>query len=427
MYGRNLKNFSAEDFRDDVAIQQWSKDTEDPSLLTYDLVWRLNGCAERHGPTEKLKPKEVKLKLKPWITLEIQKLIKVRDRLFARKKRQPENKHVDLIHSQARNRVNRLLKKSKKDHYDSYFEEHNTNIKKTWEGIRKIVNVKKSTKFSISHLSINGKIVDDSLDIANSFNDFFVNVGPETEKTIPKIPSKSPEQFLKNRNQFEFIIAHISVEEVVEIIASLPLKATGHASIPMKFLKIVADIVAIPLCKIINLSFSKGIFPELLKTAKVIALFKSGSTEELNNYRPISLLPVFDKIIEKIVHKQLYAFLEEHDILFKNQFGFRKRTSTGHSLIEITEKIKEGIDSGKFGCGIFIDLKKAFDTVNHAILLKKLEHYGIRGSMLKWFESYLTNRKQCFLQWRYIRSQRHNMWSTPGVRPGSSSFFTLHQ
>ena len=102
--------------------------------------------------------------------------------MFARKKRQPENKHVDLIHSQARNRVNRLLKKSKKDHYDSYFEEHNTNIKKTWEGIRKIVNVKKSTKFSISHLSINGKIVDDSLDIANSFNDFFVNVGPETEK-----------------------------------------------------------------------------------------------------------------------------------------------------------------------------------------------------------------------------------------------------
>ena len=132
---------------------------------------------------------------------------------------------------------------------------------------------------------------------------------PRQKKTIPKIPSKSPEQFLKNRNQFEFIIAHISVEEVVEIIASLPLKATGHASIPIKFLKIVADIVAIPLCKIINLSFSKGIFSELLKTAKVIALFKSGSTEELNNYRPISLLPVFDKIIEKIVQKQLYAFL----------------------------------------------------------------------------------------------------------------------
>ena len=111
-------------------------------------------------------------------------------------------------------------------------------------------------------------------------------------------------------------------------------------------------------------------FPETLKTSKVIALFKGGSTEELNNYRPISLLPIFDKIIEKIVHRQLYAFLDEHGAFFKNQFGFKKRTSTGHSLIEITEKIKESVDSGKFGCGIFIDLKKAFDTVNHKILLK---------------------------------------------------------
>ena len=94
------------------------------------------------------------------------------------------------------------------------------------------------------------------------------------------------------------------------------------------------------------------------------------------------------------MHKQLYKFLEDHNILFKNQFGFRKKCSTAHSLIEITEKIKESIDSGKFGCGIFIDLKKAFDTVNHKILLQKLEHYGVRGTILKWFESYLSDRKQ---------------------------------
>ena len=94
------------------------------------------------------------------------------------------------------------------------------------------------------------------------------------------------------------------------------------------------------------------------------------------------------------MHSQLYDFFEYHQVLFKNQFGFRKKCSTAHSLIEITEKIKESIDSGKFGCGIFIDLKKAFDTVNHDILLRKLEHYGVRGPILKWFESYLTNRKQ---------------------------------
>ena len=113
---------------------------------------------------------------------------------------------------------------------------------------------------------------------------------------------------------------------------------------------------------------------------KVIPLHKGGSTQDLNNFRPISLLSIFDKIIEKILHKRLYQFLEHH-ILFENQFGFRKDNST-YALTEITEKIKESIDRGKFGCGIFIDLRKAFDTANHGILLKKLEH-GVRGMLLE--------------------------------------------
>ena len=175
------------------------------------------------------------------------KIISCKRSSVCKEKRQPDNEHVRSIYNLARNRVSRILEKSQKEHYDSYFEEHNTNIKKTWEGIRKIVNVKKSTKFSVSHLNLNGKMVDDSVGIANGFNNFFVNVGPETEKNVPKVPNRSPEQYLKNRIQTEFIIAHISEEEIVELIASLPNKATGHASIPLKYLKIVADIIAIPL------------------------------------------------------------------------------------------------------------------------------------------------------------------------------------
>ena len=110
------------------------------------------------------------------------------------------------------------------------------------------------------------------------------------------------------------------------------------------------------------------------KIAKVLPLFKGGSSEDLSNYRPISLLSIFDKIIKKLMHKQLYDFFEAHNILFDNQFGFRKRNSTVYALMEITERIRETIDSGKFGCGIFIDLKKAFDTVNHKILLNEREH-----------------------------------------------------
>ena len=159
-----------------------------------------------------------------------------------------------------------------------------------------------------------------------------------------------------------------------------------------------------------------GVFPDALKISEVIPIHKGGSTEEINNYRPISLLSVFDKIIEKLMHKRLYEFLQEHKILFQNLFGFRKNNSTTFALLEITEKIKETIDNKKYGCGIFIDLRKAFDTVNHEILLKKLEHYGIRGKALTWFTSYLTNRKQyVFLNGECSKSN----YITCGVPQGS--------
>ena len=133
MYGRNMKKFTDTAFKEDVSIQQWRQDTDDPSTLMSDMFWRLEGCADRHCPIEKLTPREVKLKLKPWITPEIQNIMKIRDRLFARTKRQPENDHIRTVYNQTRNRVSRLLDKSQKEHYESYFEEHTINIKKTDE------------------------------------------------------------------------------------------------------------------------------------------------------------------------------------------------------------------------------------------------------------------------------------------------------
>ena len=130
-----------------------------------------------------------------------------------------------------------------------------------------------------------------------------------------------------------------------------------------------------------------------MKIVKVIPIHKGRSTDDMNNYCPKSLLSVFDKIMEKLMYKRLYNFMEESNILYDKQFGFRKNNSAVNALMEITEKIKESVDKGKFGCGIFIDLCKTFDTVNHNILLTKLEHYGVRGVLLQWFESYLSNQK----------------------------------
>ena len=245
-----------------------------------------------------------------------------------------------------------------------------------------------------SQLNVGGNIIDDDKELASNFNHFFVNVGLSTENAIPKVPNISPSKFLKNRNQINFVIAYISNEEILDIINSLENKSTGPFSIPVKLLSLISDLIIIPLAFIINMSIQSGVYPELLKVVKVIPIHKGGSTQDINNYRHISLLSVFDKIIEKVMHKWLYSFLENNDILFHNQFGFRRNNSTVFALIQITEKIKSSIDNGKIGCGIFIDLRKAFDTVNHNILLTKLEHYGIRDNMLSWFQSYLSNRKQ---------------------------------
>ena len=149
-----------------------------------------------------------------------------------------------------------------------------------------------------------------------------------------------------------------------------------------------------PLCDIFNLSFTTGIYPDKLKLSETIPVFKKGSKLEVSNYRPISLLSNINKILEKLMYIRVYNFLEQHKCIYEQQFGFREKHSTTHALINITETIREAIDNNKIVCGVFVDLKKAFDTVNHPILLKKLQYYGIRGNANDWFQSYLDNRQQ---------------------------------
>ena len=178
----------------------------------------------------------------------------------------------------------------------------------------------------------------------NNFNDFFVNVGPDTDAKIPVTVNNSHKSYLKDRNVHEFIVSHVTEDEILEIIKLLENKSTGPYSIPLKLLNIIPDLIVEPLCRLINNSFLQGIFPDFLKIVKVIPIHKGNSIQDMNNYRPISLLSIFDKIMEKLMHRRLYKFLEESNILYEKQYGFRKGNSTIFSLIEITEKIKESID-----------------------------------------------------------------------------------
>ena len=164
--------------------------------------------------------------------------------------------------------------------------------------------------------------------------------------------------------------------------------------IPVKLLKLLNLPISIDLAILINESFLSGILPEKLKIAKVIPIFKKGLATSKSNHRPISLLPVFSELFEKIMHQRLSKFLEVCEVLFCMQFGFRTGHSTDHALISLTETIKSSLDKNRFSCGIFIEIQMAFDTVNHGILLKTLEHYGIHGTALSWFQSYLSDERQ---------------------------------
>ena len=193
----------------------------------------------------------------------------------------------------------------------------------------------------------------------------------------------------------EFHFNNVSVNDVQKSISNLKTKSSfGHDGISTKLLKKINDIISPPLTLVINQSLNTGIFPDTLKVAKVMPLLKKGDNNLLNNYRPISLLPAISKVFEKIVYRQIYSYLEQHNLLLKSQYGFRTDHSTELAGLEFVDRILHDMDNKQFPLAIFLDLSKAFDTLDHTILLTKLKHYGILGVPLKWFTSYLSNRKQ---------------------------------
>ena len=189
-----------------------------------------------------------------------------------------------------------------------------------------------------------------------------------------------------------FFLRPTEESEVKKIIAELKDGAPGKDGIMSKCLKCISDHVAIHLTRLINLYFSQGIFPNELKVALVSPLYKAKDPMIFSNYRPIPLLPLFSKILEKLMYNRLLSFLNKCKIMNKNQFGFRNNHFTSMALLIMLENIRNALDNGECAIGIFLDFKKAFGTVNHDILLNKLYNYGIRGIALKWFKSYLSNQ-----------------------------------
>ena len=182
---------------------------------------------------------------------------------------------------------------------------------------------------------------------------------------------------------------------VLELISDIsPNKATGFDEISAKIIKMAAPTIVSSLTHIINLSLFSGVIPQEWKSAKIVPIFKSGSATDRANYRPISVLPVLSKIIEKVVHKQMTDYLSENSILFVNQSGFRHGHSTTTALLNVIEDLSHSIDNGSVTGFVALDLKRAFDTVDHYILLEKLKLYGFDDVSVRWFKNYLSDRTQ---------------------------------
>ena len=327
----------------------------------------------------------------PWLCDSLKKLIKLKNKLYVL-----ANKHDTLYNKTRYLKFKRSLRiamlSAEKKYYNDLIMTYKGNSKKTWDVIKTVINQKKKSS-AFPEFFVNGCLVSEPHTIANKFNDYFSNIGNNLAKKIPPA-SCSFQDFLTERNVESIFLKPVQSKEILDIIMSMKNGSPGVDGIPAAVLKHVAYDIMNPLVHVCQLSLSEGYFPSELKIAKVIPLYKANDPSMFNNYRPISLLSVFSKILEKLMYDRLYQYLVKFKLLYDFQFGFQKYKSTYMAIICLVDRLVSALEKGEIGIGIFIDFRKAFDTVDHAILLEKLNYYGIRGSALDWLQSYLCNRQQ---------------------------------
>lgn len=345
-------------------------------------------------PIKKIKLKHKDL-LSPWITTGIKKSSRRKQNLYEKylktKSQISLEKYKDF-----KKLFETIKKKSKVNYYNQQITKYKNNAKKTWEIMKEIIGKTKiiTDSFPKEIVLENNEVVSNKKRIADEFNNFFVSIGPKLATKIPS-SNKTFHSYLKQEELTFSKDYSVTEKELKEVFTSLKInKSPGHDDISVNVIKKCQDEVIKPLQHIFTNSFKQGTFPDRLKIAKVTPIFKTGDKKLLTNYRPISVLSCFSKISEKLMYNRLYDYLETNKLLFKNQYGFRKGYSTEHAILELVDQITNSFEKGYYTLGVFIDLSKAFDTVNHKILLEKLKYYGITGQYLKWFDSYLQGRKQ---------------------------------
>jgi len=356
----------------------------------------------------------------PWITTGLITSIKTKDELYdSWKKAEKEKcllpkkkKHKNykcsclpcivteskyLTYKQYRTFLKHLIKKAKRKHYGDKITECSGDIKKTWEVINSIRG--KSRRDIKPSFMLNDQRISDRRVIANEFNKYFTSIASKLNEnytdldggiSLDDVPSFS--DYLPRSCPTSIYLSDCNQHEIIEIITEL--KNGKSSDIPIHVVKKSAKMISPHLEKFFNQCMQEGTFPDELKLGRISPIYKKDNEELFENYRPISTLPVFGKILEKLIYRRLYSFLISKGIITENQFGFRKGHSTSHALNYSVNHINSQIKNKKHVLGIFLDLSKAFDTISHSKLLYKLNCYGIRGNALNLISSYLSNRSQ---------------------------------
>ena len=371
-----------------------SIDIPDESLKNFvDLI---KDTEDKAFPSRKMSRKKAKKLRKPWMTNGILKSIDTRDKLF---KEQLNINDAELSKKYRiyRNKVTRIIKQAQDmDMYNS-FSAIMDNPKKVWCKINtKFLHKKHCGNALPSELRTEQGYVSNKNIIANKLNEHFVNKGHILASKLPN-SDISITQSMRPRSANEITEwENTNVNEILDIIKKFicTSKSPGVDNVPAVLIKCSSHIIAPVLVRIFNRFLELGIYPTMLKIARVTALHKGGDRSEVDHYRPISVLTHINKIFEKLLFARLNDFVIKHNILENNQYGFRKHHSTSHGITHLHESILQSIEKEKICVALFIDLKSAFDTINHKILEKKLDHYGVRGKALELIVSYLKDRKQ---------------------------------
>ena len=290
-----------------------------------------------------------------------------------------------------RNQVTSLNRQLKKQ----YFAQKIRNMKASWQIVNQLLN-KRSKSTSIDSLNVDGREIFQKDAIANSMNKYFCSIGNDLGIEIPNTPNPLiNNEYTVNAPELTFSFSEISAHDVTQAMNQMKTaKSDGTDKISSYFLKLAIPFVSTYIAQLQKISTRNSIFPKSWKTARVTTIFKEGDKSERSNYRPISVLPVLTRLFEKLIFNQQYKFLNDNNLLSQEQSGFRALHSTVSCLLKSTDDWYSAFDNSEMVGATFIDLRKAFGTVDYALLCGKLERFGVRNNELRLFVSYLEGKKQ---------------------------------